>query len=235
MLNFFCYVAKSVRTHVYFRRKISQRGSLTLHTCRTPRENSSRDDKKRCRNNARRESIKNPSCKAYLVWGEVDIYDAQLRRILIKLRYRSRLWQGRFRRLARRGKKRKRKKKRMKKKQPRSFHAKWWFRSTGITLNLRIGRAEEREQRRQKEIDSRERKKERKREKETHSRWYRRQMHLHSVLLHLVQLSAALSQRPRSSRERKRQGKRSNRECYGGIILLNHAIFISWAKIARKQ
>jgi len=52
------------------------------------------------------------------------------------------------------------------KEEPRSFHAKWRFCSTGITLNLRIGRTEERERRRRKEIDSREwtdRKREKKR------------------------------------------------------------------------
>lgn len=36
-------------------------------------------------------------------------------------------------------KKKKQEKKKTKKEQPRSFHAKWRFRSTGITLNLRIG------------------------------------------------------------------------------------------------
>lgn len=96
----------------------------------------------------------------------MDIYDAQLRRILIKLRYTDPVYDGtvpgasQTRKGAGRGGR-----ERMKKKQPRSFHAKWRFRSTGITLNLRIGRTGEAEERRQKKIDRRQwmdRKRERK-------------------------------------------------------------------------
>lgn len=74
----------------------------------------------------------------------------------MKLRYRSFTTRTRFRGLERRRKKKTKKKvheeeedeeeekkkqerKKTKKEQPRSFHAKWRFRSTGITLNLRIG------------------------------------------------------------------------------------------------
>lgn len=52
-------------------------------------------------------------------------------------------------------------------------------------------------------------------------------MHLHSVLLHLIQLSAALlpTTEIKSEVKRKREGERV-REYHGGIILLDHAIFI---------
>lgn len=80
---------------------------------------------------------------------------AQLQRILMKLRYRSfttRTVPGglecrRKKKMKKREheeeedeeEKKKQEKKKTKKEQPRSFHAKWRFRSTGITLNLRIG------------------------------------------------------------------------------------------------
>lgn len=109
-----------------------------------------------CRNNARGESTENRSYKADLLRGGVDIYDAQLRRILIKLRYTDPVYDGTVPGASQARKEGK--KKRAKKRQPRSFHAKWRFRSTGITLNLRIGRTggrrgEETEKDRQEGMD----------------------------------------------------------------------------------
>lgn len=58
-------------------------------------------------------------------------------------------------------KKKKQEKKKTKKEQPRSFHAKWRFRSTGITLNLRIGSAVEREHGKESEKERTDRENER--------------------------------------------------------------------------
>jgi len=132
-------------------RKISREKSSTSHIKRLAR--ISRVTTKNGRNNACRVSIENHSYKANLQWSEYlwCAITTHFNKTSLPISFMT----GTVPETSH-GKKRKKKKKRMKKKQSRWFHVKWRFRSTGITLNLRIGRVEERERRRRKEIDSRE-------------------------------------------------------------------------------